>query len=240
VTDRPESPDTSGSAETAEIAEVRRLLAEARHTEPMPGDVGARLDQVLAGLAAESAPRAIRPPAEPPGDRARDDVVVPIAAHRRRRVAGLLVAAAAAVVGGVTIAPHLTSDSGSGTTDAAPDRAGISSGLGNEDAPEPEKVPGPAKGLDGLQLEKGRVVIRPRHFSIDARQGQALLQADASASAAKVPCPDVRGPGHRVAAEYQHAPAVLVYRRVKGSTQVVDLYVCGNDRAVRSTTLPVP
>ena len=30
---------------------VRRLLAEARHTEPMPDDVAARLDRVIAGLA---------------------------------------------------------------------------------------------------------------------------------------------------------------------------------------------
>jgi hypothetical protein len=43
-----------------------------------------------------------------------------------------------------------------------------------------------------------------------------------------------------VAAEYQHAPAALVYRRVEGSSQVVDLYVCGNPRPVRSTTLSVP
>ena len=34
-----------------EQAEVRRLLAEARHTEPMPDDVKARMDDVLAGLA---------------------------------------------------------------------------------------------------------------------------------------------------------------------------------------------
>ena len=35
-------------------------------------------------------------------------------------------------------------------------------------------------------------------------------------------------------------PAALVYRRVEGSSQVVDLYVCGNPRPVRSTTLSVP
>ena len=35
----------------AEAERVRRLLAEARHTEPMPDDVAARLDRVIAGLA---------------------------------------------------------------------------------------------------------------------------------------------------------------------------------------------
>ena len=31
---------------------LRRLLADARHTEPIPVDVASRLDDVLAGLAA--------------------------------------------------------------------------------------------------------------------------------------------------------------------------------------------
>jgi hypothetical protein len=53
-------------------------------------------------------------------------------------------------------------------------------------------------------------------------------------------CPDVPQRASTVAAEYQHAPAALVYRRVEGSSQVVDLYVCGNPRPVRSTTLSVP
>ena len=35
--------------------QVRRLLADARHTEPMPDDVAARLDGVLADLPDELA-----------------------------------------------------------------------------------------------------------------------------------------------------------------------------------------
>jgi hypothetical protein len=236
VTERPDPADSP------EIAEVRRLLVEARHTEPMPDDVATRLDDVLAGLAADAAAGAVTttPQAKETFDGA---VVVPIAAHRRRRVAGLLVAAAAIVVGGVTIAPHLTPGSDSPGA-ASQDSTGGTSDLGitGNDAHQPEKAPAPSsRATGGLRLEKGLVVVRPRHFSSDARQGRILLQDTFSAqSASKVPCPDVPGPGRRIAAEYQHAPAVLVYRRAEGSAQVVDLYVCGNDRPVRSTTLPVP
>jgi hypothetical protein len=238
VTEQPESP---------EIAEVRRLLAEARHTGPMPDDVSARMHDVLAGLSTDSEPRPAT--TAPVTDPRYDDVVVPIAAHRRRRVAGLLVAAAAIVVGGVTIAPHLGSDPGStgSTGAAAQDSAGGSSDLGNtgNDAQQPENAPEPPqKGFDSqLQLKKGLVVVRPRHFSSDARQGRTLLlRGDVRAlrSASAVPCSDVPGRGRRLGAEYEHAPAVLVYRRAEGSSQVVDLFVCGIDRPVRSTTLPVP
>ena len=55
----------------AEEERVRRLLADARHTEPMPDEVVARLDGVLADLAETAGPRAHR------GDLA-----------RRRRAAG--------------------------------------------------------------------------------------------------------------------------------------------------------
>ena len=57
MTDRPDSPE---SEDLAEIAEVRRLLADARHVDPMPDDVATRMDDVLAGLrdSAEAAPAA--------------------------------------------------------------------------------------------------------------------------------------------------------------------------------------
>src|SRR4051812_14456517 len=116
------SPDP---AESPEIEEVRRLLAEARHTEPMPDDVVARMDQVISGLrqtSAGSERSADYVPADP------DATVVPLAAHRRRRAAGLLVAAAAIVVGGVVVAQNLplsstsssASTAGSGAENAAP------------------------------------------------------------------------------------------------------------------------
>jgi hypothetical protein len=43
-----------------------------------------------------------------------------------------------------------------------------------------------------------------------------------------------------VAALYDRAPAVLVYHPPDGSTQVVDLVLCGSERPIRSVTLPAP
>src|SRR6476469_4846664 len=82
---------------------VRRLLAEARHDEPMPADVASRLDDVLAGLAAEPAPRGR---------------VVPLA-DRRRKAGALLVAAAAVVVAGVGIGQALHGSHGDSSTAGA-------------------------------------------------------------------------------------------------------------------------
>ena len=70
-------------------AAVRRLLAEARATEPVPADVAARLDRVLTGLGEEQ-----RFPAVATGH-----VVAP--PWRRRRATVVLVAAAAVVAIGV-------------------------------------------------------------------------------------------------------------------------------------------
>ena len=63
---------------------LRRLLADARHTEPIPVDVAARLDDVLARLAE--------------GDSPDGEVVDELAGRRRRRRAVRLLGAAAAVI----------------------------------------------------------------------------------------------------------------------------------------------
>ena len=61
-------------------SEVRRLLAEARHDEPIPVEVGDRLDRVLAGLTRDEPGS----PGRGPGRRPRR----PAAAAQRRRPAG--------------------------------------------------------------------------------------------------------------------------------------------------------
>ena len=236
MTDRPDSPE---SEDSAEIAEVRRLLADARHVDPMPDDVATRMDDVLADLhdTAEAAPAA-RP--HPPAAE-----VVPIAAHRRRRAAGLLVAAAAIVVGGVVIAPHVhVGSSGSSAATAAEDNSGVNSQLGNtgnSDNSDKQAVPPQAIRGGTAHLRNGRVVVRPQHFSDDALAGRRLLdERSTSTATGGTSCPAVPHSASTLPAEYQQAPAVLVYRLVEGSAQVVDLYICGNPRPVRSTTLPAP
>lgn len=113
--------------------DVRRLLADARHDEPIPTDVADRLDRVLAGLAAGGTPT----DDEPVTGRA---PVVDLAAQRRRsRARNLLVAAAAVVAVGVGIAQLDLDMSGSG------DGAGSSAGM---DAPA-------SVSDDDSQLESG-------------------------------------------------------------------------------------
>jgi hypothetical protein len=234
-----EDPERSPDTESAEVAEVRRLLAEVRHTEPMPDDVADRMAGVIAGLADET-PETGETPGTP--------TVISIAAHRRRRAAALLVAAAAIVVGGVTLAPHvhLSSNGGSAATPGAASDAGGSTDHGNtgqsqngdQATPGTQSQLGEAKAPD---LRGGRLVVRPSEFSAAALQGRALLAHHRGLDVHLVrTCSGLPAKATAVSAEYQHASAALVYRRPEGSTQVVDLYVCGSDRPVRSTTLPAP
>lgn len=239
MTDHPDSPE---SEDSAEIAEVRRLLADAKHVDPMPDDVAARMDDVLAGLrdATEATPAA-RP--HPPAAE-----VVPIAAHRRRRAAGMLVAAAAIVVGGVVVAPHVhVGSGGSSAATSAEDNAAGTDQLGNtgnepKNGLQPQGTPLPSTPP---RVRNGRLVVRPQHFSDDALAGRHLLtlrgnDVTITKGTPGTSCADVPQRASTLAAEYQRAPAALVYRHAEGSSQVVDLYVCGNPRPVRSTTLPAP
>jgi hypothetical protein len=241
VTDRPDFPSGSpdpGAAEPTEIADVRRLLADARHTAPMPDDVAARMDRVLASLGDET-------PADVT-DRQPAAGVVPITAYRRRRAAALLVAAAAVVVGGVALGPHLhRGGAGSPAGASARDSGGggyeLNSGgsIAGGTSDGPALTPAPS-----APVRDGRVVVRPQQFPAAAMQGQRILarRTDAAHSTDSVAlgCSGLPQHAKAIPAEYQHAPAALVYRRAVGSSQVVDLYVCGSTRPIRSTTLPAP
>ena len=91
---------------TAAEAAVRARLAEARHTDPVPDDVVARLDAVLADLTADRREQDATPGAS----------VVPLSsapARRRRALATGLVAAAAAVAFGVALPQVIDSTGGS-------------------------------------------------------------------------------------------------------------------------------
>ncbi len=228
-----EQPDPQAEA-------VRRLLAQARHTEPMPADVAARMDAVLADLSST----ADDPGAERPG-------VVALDGHRRRRAAGLLVAAAAIVVGGVTVAQHLPS-SGSGASPSSAagqdsssefDRSGGSTAVPRAVSPsdQPQDLAGGT-----ATVRRGRVVVRPQHFTSDALAARRLVTAaspgPSTMSLGRIPsgCVDVPSDSTVVRATYERAPAALVFHRPASSSQVVDLYVCGSHRPVRSATLPPP
>lgn len=162
----PETPDEAGAdpvLDPATAAAVRRLLAEARHDEPTPPAVVARLDATLADLRAERAAPPAPPAAGSPAPsglppRPSGGVPVDLAAHRRRRRGTLLLAAAAAVVavgvGGVVV-PQLGGQGDSSVSsdaDSSPESQG-DAGAGQapqQPAPdgnaeeEPSTAPSPA------------------------------------------------------------------------------------------------
>lgn len=218
--------------DSPEADEIRRLLAQARHTEPIPGEVAARLDRVLADLA--------RAPADAP---ATTPAVVSLSAHRRRRAAGLLVAAAAIVVGGVAVAqqlPHGTSasDATAGSTGDRAAAAGGDNAKGLENSP----ASAPQVGSKDPLLQQGRIVVRAQHFSADALAGRSRVGTTGAPYAdhrdPSTLCIDAPAHSQLLRAVYHHAPAVLVYHQPAGSTQVVDLFVCGSTRPLKSVTLP--
>jgi hypothetical protein len=232
--------DADDSSESPEIEEVRRLLADARHTGSMPDDIAARMDEVLAGLADTS-----RSPADALEPELPVAPVVTLAAHRRRRAAAMLVAAAAIVVGGVVVAQDLPRGGGSASPTSAADNGSRTVGGQNFGATGTKTPEGNPTVRQPPQLQQGRLVVHPRRFGVDALTGQRLITThqlnslqfdkETSSSCAAAPARDTV-----LRALYRRAPAALVYRDPVGGSQVVDLYVCGTRRPVRSTTLPAP
>lgn len=227
-----DEPTTTPAAESA----VRARLAEARHTDPVPDHVVARLDAVLADLTAE-----------------RQDAVAPVVplspgpARRRRALATGLVAAAAVVVLGIALPQVLdsTSSSDDATSASTDDSSGSEAWPNLEEAPDgaaesapSEEAEGPGASSDRsgsayaapLELSSSeplRPLVRPLArpgavTAYDARPGCAL---------------DV-GAGDRVDATWDGAPAVVLLRPAEAGRRVVEVYACGSDEVVRRTTVP--
>lgn len=236
---------------------VRRLLAGARHDEPVPADVVARLDGVLAQLAAEG-PRAIDP--APPAPH--EAQVVDLAARRRRRVTGLLGAAAAVVVLGVGVTQVVDTTSGSddagSSSSEVSDATAADTGVGGAQAPESQQEE-PAPSLAPGDQTPSPVPVKPDRIPAISKKtfGQAVL---ALRGAAVVPstdsdrvggdelttvpmfvCPPAAfGEGRLLAVRYEEAPAVLAYRPASGETQSVELLQCGTAEVLRSKVIPFP
>lgn len=172
-------------------SEVRRLLAEARHTEPVPADVAARLDRVLADL---SAARHRVPDTDQqvePATTATTAPVADLAARRRRRATTLLVAAAAVVAVGVGI-DRLTSPSipsSSSSSSASADRVGGAqqrSGAGARQGAGSDGIAGRGQRSPSGSTPQGLapdgqagtitplVRVRPDHFTQDAARARRM------------------------------------------------------------------
>jgi hypothetical protein len=224
---------------TPQEEEVRRLLAAARHAGPTPPEVVARLDAVLDELG---------------GEPSRAAPVVDLA-RRRRRVASLLVAAAAVVVVGIGLGQVLSPQGGgdaaqSGAATSAEDHgqgpAQPRSAQPKSQAGEAESAPVESAPLsDAAKLR----VVRPDELTDDitaARQAAgnsadfSYKQQSANGAAGALCSADSWGQGRFVLVRYGKTPAVLVFRRPMGDTQVVDLFLCGSEQPERSVTLPAP
>lgn len=219
-----DDPDLTPEQETR----VRRLLTDARHAEPIPEDVVARLDRVLAQLAVDEG----------------DDTgrVVSLAARRRRRVGSLLVAAAAVVMVGIGLGQLM-----GGPDEGSDNLASTDAGPAMREAPEGAGAATPDAPTYAL---KTPVPIRPQTFSQDVSRLQRLtgslrgaapeLGATSTDDNVFACRPAAWGAGTFVPVTYDGEPGVLVLRRVTGDTQVVDLFQCGSPDPLRSITLPAP
>lgn len=231
---------------------VRRLLAESSHREPLPPEVAARLDGVLAGLVAEG-PRAIDPPPPAP----HQAVVVDLGARRRRRVVSLLGAAAAVVVVGVGVTQVVdTSSGGDSSADSSAADAPEAAADAEAEAAEPSKsaqeaapgVPPPAGAADmpasvpPISADSfGDAVLGLRPAAVVQSSDRVSLSGGQLTSAPMFVCDATSwGDGLLLAVRYAGNPAVLAYRPPVGDTQVVDLLQCGTAEVVRSTTIPYP
>lgn len=231
-------------------AQVRRLLADARHTDPVPDAVVARLDRVLADLA---------------GEPTRAATVVRLA-DRRRRAATMLVAAAACVAAVIGVGQIVSNtgdvDAASPTSDAA---GGVEEQEGGLD--ESGSIPG------GNSLTEGRATYdlsgRRMPFSLQADEfarDAAMLKSQATVVSGyaegdqstdavgpeparesldrvgnRTVCdPGAWGRGSYLAVLYDDAEGWVVLRRPQGETQIADLFLCGSESVVRSVTLPYP
>jgi hypothetical protein len=242
---------------------VRRLLADARHDEPMPTEVVDRLDSVLDGLADAPA----RPAPAPVRDLA--------AERRRRRVVQLLVAAAAVVAVGVGLGQL---DLGSLATSGSDSEsaAGGSSAADGQLESDREAVPdGPVRAAPDAFTGKPIVVTGRDLRRLAARGGAAYdvtlaeladadgttfnddvpagekasqfvaTESDAAAPQASAPQASwftcKKGPygaGRLVAVEYRGNPAVVAVRPSTGDSVVVELLQCGTATVLRSVTVP--
>jgi hypothetical protein len=262
-------PDHDPEVTPEQEARLRRLLAQARHGEPVPDDVAARLDRVLEQLAAGG----LDPRSDHPG------AVDELAARRRRRVRHLLLAAAAVVAVGVGVGQvvptgddeAVTSSDAAGSAAAESladgadraDRAGGRAGAAREsDSGAAEAAPeeAPSDESDAFQpappsltystSPSAPVRLSEAGFAAQAeryrdrpgtRSDEGTVVPGQSLSRAETFVCDTAawGAGLLLPALYDGVPAVLAYRPVAGATQTVDLLRCGTAEVLRSIVLPV-
>ena len=218
---------------------VRALLASGKHTEAMPVEVTARLDDVLAELVAERHEH--RAP------------VVTLASRRRRVVSLGLFAAAAAVVGGVAITqvlPSLGSQSDSESTSAGAEsydeRASEDAGAAKDSAAEDSDAADSAAPQElnerATASEEAAAYDVPTLTRSKLKpQLRAVKRGPETAPLSAVPTCPVRGAGSapQIPITYDGLPGTLVLRAPVAGRQQAEIYLCGEDVAERTVQIPV-
>ncbi len=254
--------DEPTPADAAEQAEVSRLLAAFSgppEATTMPADVAARLDDVLAELAAErSGPASAVPAAEVVG-------VTDLASRRRRRWPALLVAAAAVSVVGLGVGNVLGSGGGADMEAASTADDSAAGGMaaeqlesadgGSADRPDrelstdkgllkdAEQAPRPADGSVTALAALPR--LRSRSLAVDV-QRVADLALDTGSGSAERDRAALRGcarPGLRQGDEwlsvlFDQERAVLVLRAPEDGRRTAEVFPCdGGDTPAAETTV---
>jgi len=226
-------------------AQVRRLLVDARHGEPIPVDVAARLERVLEQLAVEG-PDAVDPVAP----------VIDLGARRRRRAAGLLAVAAAVVVVGVALGqvadPSVSGDESApaaGADLAIPNESSAREEAGTSEVAPPTQLDAPR--FDDQLEPRAPIRLTEKSFAEQVLRFQSVdalvsttgdsFDGDTFNATASFMCdPANWGPGRLLPVLYDKIPAVLAYRFPTGDSQTVDLLRCGTGEILRSTVVPLP
>lgn len=248
-------------------ADVRRLLAQARHDEPVPDDVAARLDDVLAGLVADEGVDDLEVFESDSGSNPAPVTDLAAARHRRRKAGRLLLAAAAVVVAGVAVGQNLdgvqsgdaeSADAGGDAPAAEPrdtverqptEADGEAGGTSGDDEPTSASA---SSLLDGLQAP---IPLTSENFAADVerelagipavrREATALnlngVTAYTETNTDFVCAVGAYGEGATLPAYYDSEEAVLVLRRPRSGLQRVDLLTCGTAVELNSAELPAP
>jgi hypothetical protein len=236
-------PDELPELTPDQEADVRRLLAEARRDEPIPAEVGERLDRVLAGLSRED-----------PGTPGVAPVIDLAARRRRRNAAAVLAGAAAVIVAGFAIGQVIdvgsdSSDMGASSSDAGADRSKTSEGSGggvglqDQSANPAGPVPSAASGPSLLRLSSAHLRSDLTTQLDRVGDGSNAVRSPSAESYAALGCASPAptskfGLGELFPALFDDQPAVVVLRTPAAGQQRADVLACDSADKLASTTIP--
>lgn len=233
----------------AEEERVRRLLADAGPAGPMPPEVAARLEGVLADLAVSQPVPTGAAAGAPDAGPATAPVVDVARRRRRRRVGSVLVAAAAVTVIGVGLPTALRGGLGTTSSDdsggSVAQEATLDEGdtaSGDRDAPGAESERAGSDPAAPTDTAGQAPSVRSDRFRRDAVRLARAGEVSELSDTLLAECAGVEewGEGERVPATYDGKLGALVYRAPEEGWQRVDLFLCGVTGVVRSTLLPLP